>query len=52
MIEQSGYDIGCRTIQYIEKLRNGTADPLGEILDAGVLTEDNAADYIERNYQE
>lgn len=52
LIEQSGYDIGCRTIQYIEKLRNGTADPLGEILDVGVLTEDNAAYYIERNYQE
>lgn len=52
LIEQSGYDIGYRTIWYIEKLRNGTAGSLGEILDAGVLTEDNAAEYIERNYQE
>ena len=52
LIAQSGYEIGYRTIQYIDRLRSGTAEPSGEILDAGVLTAENVGDYMEREYQE
>lgn len=52
LIAQSGYEIGYRTIQYIDGLRRGTADGSGEILDAGVLTEENVEDYMEREYRE
>lgn len=52
LVAQSGYEIGYRTIQYIDRLREGTAGGAGEILDAGVLTAENAGDYMERDYQE
>ena len=52
LIAQSGYEIGYRTIQYIDGLRSGTADSSGEILDAGVLTAENVEAYMEREYQE
>lgn len=52
LIAQSGYEIGYRTIQYIDRLRSGTAEGSGEILDAGVLTAENADAYMEREYQE
>lgn len=49
---QSGYEIGYRTIQYIDRLRAGTAEPSGEILAADVLTAENVEAYMEREYQE
>ena len=52
LIAQSGYEIGYRTIQYIDGLRSGTAESSGEILDAGVLTAENVEAYMEREYQE
>ncbi len=52
LIAQSGYEIGYRTLLYIDKLRSGTAEASGEILDAGVLTAGNVEDYMEREYQE
>ena len=52
LIAQSGYEIGYRTIQYIDRLRSGTAESAGEILDAGVLTAENVEAYMEREYQE
>ncbi|WP_295750852.1 substrate-binding domain-containing protein [uncultured Oscillibacter sp.] len=52
LIAQSGYEIGYRTIQYIDRMRRGTAEDAGEILEAGVLTAENAESYMEREYQE
>lgn len=52
LIAQSGYEIGYRTLYYIDRLRSGAVDNSGEILDAAVLTADNVKDYIEREYQE
>ena len=52
LVAQSGYDIGYRTIQYIGRLRDGTAETSGELLDAGVLTAENVEAYMEREYQE
>ena len=52
LIAQSGYEIGFRTIRYIDGLRRGTAEGAGEILDAEVLTGKNVEAYMEREYQE
>lgn len=47
LIAQSGYEIGYRTIQYIDHLRAGTAEDSGELLEAGILTAENADAYLE-----
>lgn len=52
LIAQSGYEIGYRTIQYIDQLRSGATGSAGEILPAGVVTRENAEAYMEREPQE
>lgn len=49
LIAQSGYDIGHRTIKYIDQMRKGQQQEKRNILEAELLTPDNIMDYRNRN---